>query len=188
MNYVLLVFIIILALIILPIFISFKLYYNVLLNTLVFSFSIFGIKIINAQGKFKGAQLVIFGKKKDKNFKFDPQDKHLQFFNKFIYLLFLKIKITKLNIFCDVGKTNDAFTPCIIKSSIDIVLRSLLGFAYTKKGVFNTVVGGEVNFEQNKFIFSLNLCVVLNLFLVLWCLVQAQIKIIRGSNYAKCRW
>ncbi len=185
MNYVFLVFIIILALIILPIFIGFKLYYNVLLNTLVFSFSIFGIKIINVQGKFKGAQLVIFGKNENKNFKFDPKDKHLQFFNKFIYLLFLKIKIIKLNIFCDVGKTNDAFTPCIIKSSIDIILRSLLGFAYTKKGVFNTIVGGDVNFKQDKFIFNLNLCIILNLFLVLLCLVQAKIKIIKEKKLCK---
>ena len=77
MNYVLLVFIIILALIILPIFISFKLYYNVLLNTLVFSFSIFGIKIINSQVFFKGVQIVIFVKKKDKNIKIDHLFKNL---------------------------------------------------------------------------------------------------------------
>ena len=189
MNYAILFLFLFILLLMLPLFIGFKFYFNLFNNKIVFSVSVFGIKFICLQAAFRAGQLVVFGKKQNKQFKLDLKDRHVRVLNQFMYLLFLNIKITKLNIFCEVGKTNDAFMPCVIKSVVDILLYNALCFAYTKKGIFDTQIGGGVSYDKNKFIFNANFNVILNLFIILKCFIQANIKIKKGDIYAKHgRW
>lgn len=180
-----LIVILIFALItLLPIFVQIRLYINALNNIGVIAISVFGIKIICHQLEISGGKINIIGKKKDRQI--DPNSVDVKFVNKFVYYLVLKIKITNLAIFFDVSKQSDAFLPCVLRGLTQSLIGMVLGILYTKKGVFNTSVGGDVKWDRDKVVLSMYVGMVFNLAMIITALIQAKIKTKRtGEVYAK---
>ena len=180
-----LIVILIFALImLLPIFVQIRLYINALNNIGVIAISVFGIKIICLQLEISGGKINIIGKKKDRQI--DPNSVDVKFVNKFVYYLVLKIKITNLAIFFDVSKQSDAFLPCVLRGLTQSLIGMVLGILYTKKGVFNTSVGGDVKWDRDKVVLSMYVGMVFNLAMIITALIQAKIKTKRRAEvYAK---
>ncbi|MBQ7602605.1 MAG: hypothetical protein IJU58_00460 [Clostridia bacterium] len=173
---------IVLLLLILPIFVQIRVYVNVYQNVGVVALSIFGIKILCSQAEFVNGKINILGPKKDKTI--DTTSANVRLFNKFAYYLLLKIKITRLAIFCDVGKENDAFLPCILRAGFDTFISIFLGILYTKKGIFETIVDGKLNSQNDKFTLSIYTGAIFNILMIIVAFVQAKNKLKRRIYHA----
>ena len=175
---------IVLFLLFVPIFIKIKLNFNVLNNFGTFKFYVFGIRIYFVKIRFSKNQINIIGKKKEKNINLDLNDSVLQFVNKLIYQLFLKIKITKLSLVASFGKKNDAFLPAMLCGIEEVFFYALLGYCYTKKGVFNTNLNNSITAEKDECNFEFIIKAVFNLFMVLISIIVAKFRN-RGGEYAR---
>ncbi len=170
-----------------PIFVQVRFYFNALQNLGAVAISVFGIKISCVQIEFDKDKINVISLKKDKQLSLDPNDQKVQFTNKLMYQLFLRIKIIKLTLFCDVGKVQDAFLPAMIKGGIDILLYTFLSYCYTKKSTFETVVGGQISSQKDELVLSAYLHVVFNVLTIILSLVRAKQKTNKEASYAKSR-
>ena len=171
---------VILFLLVVPLFVQVRVYTNIYSNIAVFAVSLFGIKIVCKQAEIQKGQINIIGAKRDRQIA--PNSASITLFNKFVYYLILKIKIVKLAIFCDVAKHNDAFTPSIICAWVNAVLSMLVGILYTKKGVFDTTLGGETKHDKEKVVFCSYCHFAFNLLMILIAYIQAKQKTKKGAN------
>ena len=158
----------------LPIFMHFCFDFNLLENSGGISFYLFGIRVFNAKVKFSKNQINIATRKKEKNLPIDFKDEKVRFINKLVYNLFLKIKIQKLGIMYDVGKKGDAFFPVIVCGTLNAIFYSVLGFCYTKKGVFNTDLNYKTKTDENKLMVNFQIYLLFNLLMI--CLVFFKTK------------
>ena len=165
-----------------PILIKVSLTFDILKNSGTINLSLFGLTIIKAEIKFGKNQISFLTSKKTKTLPIDFKDKHLQFVNKVIYNLILQIKIYQLNLFFDVEKENDAFTPTMLCGLFNSILNIFLAFVYTKKGVFNTIIKTSPTTKQNNFAFSFETLFALNLFMLIVSIFKAKQK--REALYA----
>ena len=136
-----------------------------------------------SQAEFVNGKIIILGPKEDKTI--DTTSANVKLFNKFAYYLLLKIKITNLAIFCDVGKTNDAFLPCIIRGGFDAFVCALLSILYTKKGVFQTTLDGKLDSQNNKLALSIYIGAIFNILMIIIAFVQAKNKIKRRVPHGR---
>lgn len=178
----LVVILIIMFLLLLPIFVQLRIYINVTKNTGVMALSVFGIKIVCNQLEVRDAKINIIGKKKDRQI--DPSSVDFKFASKFVYYFILKILITKFALFCDVYKKDDAFAPCVLRGCWQTIVGIMLAILYTKKGVFNTVVDGEIGWHKNKIVLSVYIGIIFNVVMLIVSYIQAKTKLKRRGIYA----
>ncbi len=178
---------ILLILLFMPIFVQLRVYFNAVKNLGVVAVSVFGIKLICVQIEFNKDKINVMSLKKDRQLSIDPSNQQVQFMNNVMYQLFLRIKIVKLAVFCDVGKQQDAFLPAMLKGGVEMLFYVLLSFCYTKKGVFDTVVGGKMSSQKDELVVSVYLHIVFNIFVITLSLVRAKQKVNKGASYAKSK-
>lgn len=183
-NWFLIIIGIIAFLLFVPIFIKLKINFNVLDNLGTVRFYVFGVRVYFVKIKFSKNQINIIGKKKEKNINLNFNDAFLRFVNQLIYQLFLKIKITQFCFNAKFGKNGDAFWPAMLCGIEEVFIYVLLGYCYTKKGVFNTNLKNNITSEKDECNLEFLIKAVFNLFMILISVITAKFRN-RGDRYAK---
>ena len=168
--------IVIFVLLLLPIFVNIKLYFNVLENLGVLRVGVFGFSLIKWRIKFNKKTINILTNKKQKNIPLDFKDEKIRLLNKVFYRLFLCVAILRFELNFESGKKNDAFTPSILCGLFNSVVGALLGFCYTKKGVFCSKISSNSFSNKDKLCVFSNTSFVFNVALILFCVISAKLK------------
>lgn len=176
---------ILIFLLIAPIYVKIRLGFDVIKNIGEFAVYIFGIKIIKVKIRFTKNSISVITSKKQKDIPLDLKNKQVKFFNNLMYNLFLLIIVLKLRLYFEIGKNNDAFYPAMICGLINCLVGALLGYCYTKKGVFNTSVDTILVSNNDKIDFSFQLNILFNLLVVIISFVRAKIKQHKEVSYAR---
>lgn len=149
--WVLFVIFIVLLILFFPLFFQIRFYVNVFENMATISITLCGVFVLNCfQVELRQDALNFLSPKRENK---EKQIKLVDLKNSFLYTfakeIFNKMRLCEISVFNSVGKTNDAFSACMISGFYLCFVHSLLSIMQTIKGKYAQNVGTIVDCDED---------------------------------------
>ena len=173
---VILISVILLIILVLPLFLSCRIYFNVKQNLGVILLSIWGIPITCFQIEIRKSAITIIKRKKEKQIQLKIIDEKAIFMENFITCVFRYIKIREISIFVEAGKKDDACATSLINGTILNFIYCLYGMLYTLKRDFKAYISTDSNTTSNEMKFATYASVVVTPLMFVISYIRAKLR------------
>ncbi|MBO5102690.1 MAG: hypothetical protein J6C13_01190 [Clostridia bacterium] len=173
----LIVLAILIVLLILPLFLSCRMYFNVKQNLGVVLISLWGITLSCFQIEFKKTAIkIIKSRGKDKEIQINLIDEKAIFLEHFVNTVFRYIKINEVSVFFEAGKKDDACTSSLINGAFLNFIHCVYSMLFTLKGEFRAYISTDADTTTNTIKLTLFTNIFVTPFMFLISFIRAKLR------------